>query len=109
MLTCIRIKYSLDIAASFDINKFMNYEYECEKCEVRFERNVSSADRDLPTKENCPCGKGGKIFRVFELSGSKHCTNLINTKEKKAGGQWTSTLERINKTAGSASTLGKYI
>ena len=85
----------------------MNYEYECEKCEARFERNLPIADRNKPTEEKCPCGKDGKILRVFEVGS--HCTNLINTKEKLAGAQWTSTLERIQKTAGSESKLGKYI
>lgn len=104
----LKINFFLDTDGYFDINKFMFYEYECECCNERFELNLSMADRDKPTEEPGPCGKGGKVNRVFMQSGA-HQTNMVNTKEKKAGGQWTSTLERIHKTAGSESTLGKYI
>ena len=82
----------------------MIYVYECESCNEQFEVDLPMSENKRPLSEPCPlCKAEGTVFRIFESQGFQ--TNMINTKEKKAGGQWESTLQRIHKAAGSQSTI----
>ena len=83
----------------------MIYEFNCEACNKQFEVSLPMAECKKPLSEPCPmCGVEGQIFRVFEAAGFQ--TNMINDKWKKAG-SFTDTLKKIDKAAGSQSTIFK--
>jgi len=82
----------------------MIYEFNCEHCNKQFEVSLPMADCQKPLKEPCPlCEVSGKVFRVYGLPEFQ--TNMMGTKEKKAGNEWKDVLRKIDSKAGSASKI----
>ena len=78
-----------------------NYDYQCEKCNVVFEKFMSMDDRDKPLEEKCgSCGAEGSLKRaIFGFPGVGSDTTL--TPDKATGGDWSRLMEKMKPHAGS--------
>jgi len=72
------------------------YDYKCEKCDEKWEENLTMANREKPCKEKCPhCNESGTVKKdVAGFPGLNVDTTL--TPDKKTGGRWSEVMNKIN-------------
>jgi len=73
------------------------YEYQCESCNVTFEKLLSISARDEPCESKCvECG--GNIRR--NVCASALTSDMTMTPNKATGGRWNELMDRMKNAAG---------
>jgi len=71
-----------------------SYDYECQRCDVRWESLLTYEEREKPCSNPCPhCGAKEVRKIIGGFPGLAADTNL--TPDKKTGGQWSEMMDRV--------------
>jgi putative FmdB family regulatory protein len=74
------------------------YSFLCEKCEHKFDQNLSMKDNDKPIKSPCPqCGKKA-VIRDYMSEGVGMAMDTTLSPNKATGGAWNELMNKMKTT-----------
>lgn len=81
----------------------MRFDYTCAYCQLIWEENHLSADRDIPLEKPCPHCGGGAVSRMVAAPGISYAG--AKTVLQRAGSGWNDVLTKIKKSSGRKTTI----
>lgn len=78
------------------------YDYNCNKCNFKFDRFLKISDRNIPTESPCPdCGS----LAVSQRIGTPSLVTQVGSTLSKTSDGWNDVLNKVKKGSGRGNTI----